>query len=281
MRYSRRVLCFIGVWCFALAVTMATTPQQAAAQVFTTEVQGTKIASALETALAGTKVHLHNLGPLKDGTYYSDNASSVKWPITAGPGLRTYFTIQEASQAVLGRRYSYFVNHVRSEGLFVASGNDSFTVTITLKSVGPALVGKCVRVRAPVRDCLGLGEAEMPPILWNDAKVDIEMLPVRVGSSLAFEVRNVTIGGGFVVGQACDLPLVGVRLCATVTRVTEQMRAKVGAQVKASLNSPKIRKSVAAAVRDQLNTTAQIPILGVRSVAMSGGVVRIGLGLGQ
>jgi hypothetical protein len=272
-------------WRFAAAACLAAfayaAVQPAAAQLFTTEVQGTTIATALQTGLAGTKVHLHNLGPLKDGTYFSGNASSVKWPISFGPGQRAYFTVPEASQTVLGRRYSYFVNHVRSDGIFVASGNDSFTLTITLKSTGPALVGKCVRVRAPVRDCIGLGEADLPAINWNDAKVEIELFPIRVGSSLAFEVRNVVIGGAFVLGQACDLPLVGVRLCAAVTKQTDQLRAKVGAQVKASLNSPMIRKAVAAAVRDQLNTTAQIPILGVRSVVMSGGVVRIGLGLGQ
>jgi hypothetical protein len=277
MRYWRLTLAS----CVALFTVVVLSPQQASAQLFTTDVPGTTIATALQTALSGTKVHLHNLGPLKDGTYYSANASSVKWPITAGPGLRTYFTVPEASQTVLGRRYSYFVDHVRSEGIFVASGQDSFTVTITLKSAGPSLVGKCVRVRAPVRDCLALGEAAMPPINWNDARVDIEMVPIRVGSSLAFEVRNVVIGGAFDLGQACELPLVGVRLCAAVDRQTVQLRKKVGDQVKASLNTPLIRKSVAAAVRDQLNTTAQIPILGVRSVAMSGGVVRIGLGLGQ
>ena len=268
-------------WLLAIGAAAAANPQAASAQLFTRDIPGTTIATAVQAALAGTKVHLHNLGPLKDGTYFSASASSVKWPISFGPGQRTYFTVPEASQAVLGRRYSYFVNHVRSDGIFVVSGADSFTLTITLKSVGPALIGKCVRVRAPVRDCLGLGEAEMPPIAWNDGRVDVELFPIRVGSSLAFEVRNVVIGGAFVLGQAYDLALVGVRLCAAVNKQTDVLRSKVAAQVKASLNAPMLRKAIAAGVREQLNTTAQIPILGVRSVVMANGVVRIGLGLGQ
>jgi hypothetical protein len=253
----------------------------ATAQIFTTEVPGVKIATALQTALNGTKVHLHNLGPLKNGSYVLANAASVKWPISAGPGLRTYFDIPEASHTLLGRRYSYFIDHVRSDGVFVVSGQDSFTVTITLKSIGPSLIGKCVRVRAPVRDCLALGAEDMPPITWTNARVDIEMIPIRVGSSLAFEVRNVNIGGAFNLGAACQIALVGQRLCAKVDAATTKLRAQVGERVKTSLNTQQIRKAVADAVREQLNTTAEIPILGVRRVSMSGGVVRIGLGLGQ
>jgi hypothetical protein len=256
-------------------------PRPASAQLFTTNVPGQLIASALQTALTGANVHLHNLGPLKDGSYVAANAASIKWPISAGPGLRTYFNIPEASHTLLGRRYSYFVDHVRSDGVFVTSGQDSFTLTITLKSVGPSLIGKCVRVRAPVRDCLALGAEDMPAINWTDARVDIEMVPIRVGSSLAFEVRNVVIGGGFDLGPACAIALVGPRLCAKVNTATDKLRLQVGAQVKTSLNTAKIRKSIADAVREQLNTTAEIPILGVRSVSMSGGIVRIGLGLGQ
>jgi hypothetical protein len=252
-----------------------------AAQVFITEVPGQTIASALQSALTGANVHLHNLGVLKDGSYHSANAASIKWPISAGPGLRTYFNIPEASHTLLGRRYSYFIDHVRSDGVFVAAGQDSFTLTITLKSAGPSLIGKCVRVRAPVRDCLALGAEDMPPIQWTNAQVDIEMVPIRVGSSLAFEVRNVVIGGAFDLGPACAIALVGPTLCAKVNTATDKLRTQVGAQVKASLNTAQIRKTIAASVREQLNTTAQIPILGVRSVAMTNGVVRIGLGLGQ
>jgi hypothetical protein len=251
------------------------------AQVFTTNVPGTTIATALQTALNGTKVHLHNLGTLKDGSYVAANAASVKWPISAGPGLRTYFDIPEASQTLLGRRYSYFVNHVRSDGVFATAGQDSFTIAITLKSEGPSLIGKCVRVRAPVRDCLALGAEDMPPITWANAQVDIELVPIRVGSSLAFNVRNVVIGGAFDLGAACQIALVGQKLCAKVNAATIKLRAQVAERVKTSLNTDQVRKAVATAVREQLNTTAQIPILGVRSVSMSDGVVRIGLGFGQ
>jgi hypothetical protein len=274
-------------WCRVVSAAVAgvaalsVQANSANAQLFTTEVSGTTIAAALQTALTGTKVHLHNLGPLKGGSYVAANAASVKWPVSAGPGLRTYFDIPEASQTLLGRRYSYFVNHVRSDGVFATAGQDSFTIAITLKSDGPSLIGKCVRVRAPVRDCLALGADDMPPITWTNAQVDIEMVPIRVGSSLAFSVRNVVIGGAFDLGAACQIALVGQKLCAKVDTATGKLRAQVGERVRTSLNAPEVRKAVAAAVREQLNTTAQIPILGVRSVSMSGGVVRIGLGLGQ
>ena len=106
-------------------------------------------------------------------------------------------------------------------------------------------------------------------------------ISIRYGSSLAFQAANVAIGGTFEVGQACQIPAVGRQLCAAIERTAQRIRVKVAEQVKAALNEAAIKREVAAAVREHLDTTAQVSILGVRRVQMQDGAVILGLGLGQ
>lgn len=268
----RRGLVAFGFW-FGLSVSAG------ADTLYEHRVTASDLAAALHDALAGVQVHLHNHGRLVGSSYHASNAASIKWPAKDGPGKRDRFTLPDASRVVLGRRYGYYVNHVRAEGIFVAPQPDRLTATLLLRSNGPSLMGKCVTVARPETPCGIGGEAAMPAVEWRDARIDVDLVPIVYHGSLAFNVGEVTISGDIGVGAACSWPVVGMRLCSALNRALETTRKKIADEVRSSLNDPDVKKSVAAAVRDYLDKGAQVPILGVKRVSMADGIVRIGLGL--
>ncbi len=278
----KTIICRWFVCVAALVVQVAAAPV-AHAQLLTRTVSATQLAATLQSALSTTTVHLHNLGPLAGGSYHAANASSIKVPasLSGVPGQRTNFTLPDASTILLGRRYGYYVDHVRSTGVFVTATADSFTISITLASPGPALVGTCVRAKVPAVPCTTLGDTYLPAIDWRDGRIDIVAKPVVVDRSLALDVQAVSIGGTFDVGKTCAWPLVGRRLCAALDKQSLRLRQRVGDQVKASLNTLAVQRAVAAAVRDHLDTTLQAPLFGVRRVAMQEGIVTVALALGR
>lgn len=268
---------FRGLVAFGLSLSLSASAW--ADTLFEHRVSASDIAAAVHEALAGVQVHLHNHGRLIGTSYHAANAASIKWPAKDGPGKRERFTLPDASRVVLGRRYGYYVNHMRAEGVFVAPQPDRLTATLLLKSNGPSFVGKCVTVAKPETPCGVGGEGAMPAIEWRDARVDVDLVPVAYRGSLAFDVGHVTITGDIGVGAACAWPIVGARLCSALNRAMESTRKKIADEVRTSLNDPEVKKNVAAAVREYLDKDGQVPILGVKRVSMSDGTVKIGLGL--
>lgn len=238
------------------------------------------VAAALHQALAGVQIHLHNLGPLKGSSFHAANAASIKWPAKDGPGRRDRFSLPDASHVVLGQRYGYYLNHVRADGIFVAPQPDRLTATLLLKSsAGAAFVGKCVVVAKPQSACRIAGESAMPSLDWRDARIDIDLVPVAHRDSLVFEVSAVAISGDIAVGTVCNWAVVGAKLCASLNSTAETTRKKIAAEIRTSLNDDQVKRNVAASVRDYLDKTAEVPLLGVKRVVMQDGFVTVGLGL--
>ena len=278
-RGLRRVL---GNGLSGAALCALSTLPPAHADIYNTSVAGTQIATSLQQTLGGTTVHLHSLGPLINGSYYAANQSSIKVPasVTGIPGQRTKFSLPEETKTILGFRYGYYANHLRSTGVFVTANADSFTISITLASVGPALVATCVRVRTRL-PCASSGTTRLPSIEWRNARIDIVAKPIVVSRSIALEFETVTIDGDFDVGQACELPLIGTRLCAMVNRHSQRIRMRVAGHVMDALNTPGIRAAAAAGVRQYLDTNLNEPLVNISRVSMQNGQVMIGLGFGR
>lgn len=254
---------------------------RAQSTLFEYQISASDVAMALHQALAGVQVHLHNHGPLKGNSYHAANASSIKWPAKDAPGQRVHFTLPDASRVVLGRRYGYYLNHMRSDGMFVAPQPDRLTVTLLLKSSGPPFVGKCAVAAKAETSCGIGGESAMPEIAWRDARIDVDLAPTAYKGSLAFEATNVVLSGDVGVAALCSWPVVGTKLCSALNGALETTRKKIAAEVRASLNDEQVKRGIAGVVRDYLDKTAEVPILGVKRVAMQDGMVRIGLGFGR
>lgn len=266
-----------------LALVAAPLPQVAHAQSIVQSLSAGMVAAAIEKALTGTSVHLHNHGALVGDSYHVANASSIKLPseLAGAPGRRTYFTLPDSSTTLLGRRYGYYVDHVRSTGVFVTAAADSFTISITLAAPGPALVGTCVRLKSPAAPCATLGDGVLPAIDWREGRIDIIAKPIALERSLSFDVQTVTIGGIFDVGKTCEWPLLGPRLCTLVNKQSQRLRLKVAEQVKTALNDRDVRRTIAHGVRQYFDETLSEPLLGIRSVTMRDGALVVVLALGR
>ncbi len=265
----------------AFALISFALPAQAQTAFYEHRISASDLAAALHQALVGVQIHLHNHGPLKGSSYHAPNAASIKWPAKDRPGHRDRFTLPDASRVVLGRRYGYYLNHLRTDGVFIAPQPDRLTATLLLKSNGAAFVGKCAVVGKPDTACGLGGESAMPEIIWRDARIDIDLVPVAFQGSLAFDVSTVVISGDIGVGAACGWPVVGSRLCSALNNGLDATRKKIAAEVRQSLNDAEVKRGVAAAVRDYLDRTAEVPVLGVKRVLMQDGFVRVGLGFGR
>ncbi len=275
----RTLLATTSCLLWAMLCSLALAPAANAQLSYT--VPAADVAAQLQQTLGGTTLHLHSLGPLANGSYYAANASSIKIPasVSGMPGQRTYFSLPDESRVFLNSRYGYYVDHVRSNGLFVAAGADTFTISITLASAGPALIGTCVRTRAPGGPCGALTGAILPPIEWRDGRVDIIVKPVVANGGVALDVVDVVIGGTFDLGKTCEWPVIGTRLCAAVNKQSERLRTRVAAAAKTLLNGDVVRRQVAAGVRQYLDTTLNEPLLTVRRIAMQDGTLTVGLGV--
>ncbi len=263
----------------AIAYACSATP--VTAQTISKSLNGNDVAKGLTAVLSGVRLHLHNHGALKGATYLADNASSIKWPTTFGPGLRTRFSIPEVKRDALGRRYAYYVNHLRSESVSVVADAETLTVTIKLSSTGPALVGHCIRLTPQPKPCASLSDSRMPAVEWLDAQVDIVLKPVLFERSLAFSVENVSVRGRFDVGNVCDTAVIGPQLCVFIERGSRTVRAHAEREIKAALDQISVKRETAAAVRRYLDETVEVPAFGVRHVEMSGGVLKVAVALGR
>ncbi len=268
---------------FVLALIAASLPSAVRAQSIAQTLGAGLVATAIEKSLFGTSIHLHSLGVLTGDSTHAANASSIKLPseLAGAPGRRTYFTLPDTSTVLLGRRYGYYVDHVRSTGVFVTAATDSFTISITLAAPGPALVGTCVKLKVPIAPCTTLGDSVLPAIDWREARIDIVAKPVVFERSLSFDVESVTIGGVFDVGKACEWPLIGPRLCALVNGQSQRLRQKVADQVRMALNDREVRRTIAQGVRQYLDQTLGEPLLGIRSVSMRDAILVVTLSLGR
>lgn len=271
--YSKKLLLIV------LLLIVGAAP--ATAQYLSRTVSGGDLARAVTDALSGTRIHLHNLGQQKGASYHAANAASVKWPLSFGPGRRSSFNIPELNRDIIGRRYAYYIDHVRSDSLSVSAETETLTLTIKLASSGPALVGRCLTLSRAPRPCAALGDAVLPAIDWLDAHIDVVMKPIVFERSLAFSVENVSVGGRFDVGKSCSIPLIGGRLCVLVEQQSVRVRDQVAREIKAALDQDSLKRETATAVRRYLDETAAIPALGVRKVSMSAGAVAITLAFGR
>ena len=282
LKCVRRGLMFKVVCVIALALSLQFAPTAAHAQLSTT-LSAVEVAATLQNTLGGTTVTLQNLGSLKGSSYHLENASSIKVPasVTGIPGQRTRFTLPDESRVILGRRYGYYVDRIVSNGFFVSAGAETFTFSLTFPSDRPALVGTCVRLRAPAMPCATLGEAALPAVEWRDARIDILLRPAVLDGNVTLDVQDVVIAGVFDFGKACAWPLLGARLCASLNKQSQRLRSRVASQVKTKLNSDEVREAVAAGVRQYLDSKLNEPLLRVRRISMQNSQLTIALGLGR
>ena len=139
-----------------------------------------ELAGVVQAVIGDAKVHLNN----KPGGLL--NFSSGSYAQVAGQQIDV--PLAPKSFEVLGSTYAYYVNDLNSNSVKVAAVPSAVRVTLGFESTGSELVAGCIKGSCSLADAL-------PVIDWNNGTVSIDVVPVRYGTSMALQVKSVSIGG--------------------------------------------------------------------------------------
>jgi hypothetical protein len=218
-----------------------------------------ELANALQSVMGDAKLHLNNT----PGGFLSGNSGST-WTIA---GKTTAIPLPPKSFQLLGSTYAYHVKDLNSKSIAVSAAPPALRLTLTFEDKAAELKGSCV-----AGDC-GLVSA-LPKIIWKNGTVTIDVAPVRLGASLALEVKSVSIGGllsarcdpaGLFSQSACALALTWAK------RTIANLKPDIAAKLKAKVNDPATQAAVAEGLKPYLavGPAGAIAITDVRNDAKS------------
>ena len=244
-----------GVRCVAaLACVLGANPASSAELRITL----TELAGLVQAVMGSAKLHLNT----KPGGFLSGSSGST----LQIAGKETAIPLTPKSFNVLGSTYAYYVDNLNSESIKVSSVASAVRVTLTFPAKETVLSGACVS-----GDC-GLTQA-LPKIVWKNAAVSIDAVPVRLGSSITMHVKSMNIGGvlsarctptgNIFTDGACKAGL------SWANKTIAKLKPDVAEKVKEKVNDPKTQTDLANGLKKYLTIgqTGEIAITDVTSDA--------------
>lgn len=222
-----------------------------------------ELAAIARQALGGAALRLHNvpqgLLDFSAGSYVSFGAAQVAVPIPA----RTF--------AIAGGTYGYYLNDINSTGVTIDPVAGAVRLTLTFEEADPELVGRCRSGLCPPANAL-------PRIEWSAPSVSIDLAPVGVGESLAFEARRVQVGGTFTPVCAPGAALIAGGICKSVLArartAIAKLRGDLDGLLRAEVNKPELQAKIADLLKKRL-VLGPAGELRVRSVGVTDSTVTI------
>ncbi|MEQ1670392.1 MAG: hypothetical protein ABL893_06005 [Hyphomicrobium sp.] len=242
---------------FAAALGCLLAPQQAAAAEL--RITLNELAGVVQAVLGPSKLHLDN----KPGGLFSGGTGS-SWTIA---GKETAIPLPAKSFRLMGSTYAYYVEDLNSKSISVTAAPAAVRLMLAFEDKAADLKGACVS-----GDC-GLAAA-LPKIIWKSGTVTIDVVPVRLGSSITLQVKNVAIGGlmsakcggaGIIADGACSVALTFAK------RTIANLKPEIAATLKAKVNDSATQEAVANGLKTYLavGPAGEIAITGVTSDAKS------------
>ena len=200
----------------------------------------TELAGVVQTVMGTSKLHLNN----KPGGFLSGTSAS-SWTIA---GKETAIPLPPKSFALLGSTYAYYVEDLNSKSISVTAAPSAVRLTLTFEDKAAELKGGCVS-----GEC-GLATA-LPKIVWKNGTVTIDVVPVRLGSSITLQVKSVAIGGlmsakcggaGIFADGACSVALTFAK------RTIANLKPEMAAALKAKVNDTATQDAVANGLKKYL-----------------------------
>ncbi|MGE0626666.1 MAG: hypothetical protein AB7O43_02495 [Hyphomicrobiaceae bacterium] len=187
----------------------------------------------LETIAGNAKVYLNNVpGGVFASQSYLQITSTQQYAIP----------IPVRSFNLLGSTYAYFVSDVSSANVRLAPVKSALRLTVAFESDAPEAIVSCISGGCGLKDVL-------PDIQWDNARVNIDFIPIQLGGSLSLEVKAVSTEGNpravckqtadFIERQACNLGL------PFANRTIKQLRASLPAVLRDAINQPGIQTQLA------------------------------------
>ncbi len=235
----------------AVAIAALSAVPCAAAEL---KIEFAELARVVSTLTQGAKLHLHNAPATGLISVLTSQSSYFEF---AGHQLPVDVPPVEGWAPLIGD-YAFYVNDVNMTKLTVGATGGAVRVTMQFDESGYDIVPS---------------DQRLPSVKWKGAAVVLDLKPVKAGNSLSLEAVNVEVKG--TLNPVCTKPgLVCTVVLEPARPKLRKMPAQLSAQLKALINSDKVRTSLAAALDGYL-TLGTLGHVQIRSVKNSASATTI------
>ena len=224
------------------------------------------VATAFNTALNSTKIHLHNLGP-KNGTSWHKNGSYMLLPT----GSKEPLPIPEFTFNVTKwRKLKYYVNDMNTNSIQATVNGSRINADVYFDNQGEEIKAKCIRRRLSKWDECSLDMER--DIHLNNAVFSISLTPVAYNGSISYADAKVDFKTDIKIANKLCQAFKGV--CGWLEgKIKKEMTQTIESQADTYLNNPKkgMQQTVANMVRNAPGIRSRIdPAWKVTKVASQG-----------
>lgn len=138
----------------------------------------TELTRLIQTIAGSAKIYLNNTPELLASGSYAAIASTQQYPIP----------IPVKSFTAFGSTYGYFVKDVSSTSVRVVPVTGALRLSVSFESEGPEAVALCISGSCQFENAL-------PDIEWDNATLNVDFIPIRLGDSISLQVKTVSLGG--------------------------------------------------------------------------------------
>jgi len=194
----------------------------------------------LQSLAATTRIYLNNV---PGGLFANQSFTQV------GTAPQTPISIPVKTFNVLGSTYGYFVSDVSSTSVRLVPVAGALRLVVAFESDGPEAMAMCVSGSCGLADVL-------PDIQWDNAVVNVDIVPIRFNGSISVEVKAVSVSGApravckgtadFLERQACSLGL------PFANRTINHLKGELPRLLREAVNQPDIQRQFADGLKRHL-----------------------------
>lgn len=224
------------------AVLAAPRPSQAA----DLKIEFSELASLVNSIFSDAKIRLHNapggflgLFDMGGGSYVSLGGSQI-----------AIEDVQAQRFRAGGANYVIYINDINSVTVTARAVTGAMRLTLAFETDDLELVATCESgFFCPSNDSL-------PSVEWRNPIVDIDLIPVRVGNSMALSVKRVDVKGQLVPVCRSGITFINRAICRSAILAARpsiaRARSQVATTLKDKMNEPGIRNLMADALSPYL-----------------------------
>jgi hypothetical protein len=210
------------------------------------------VASALNSAVQGTLLHLDNYGPMHGQSHQLDNGSFLRWG-----GVTHPFTLPEIEYDLdcgilcpdIGQA-RFYVDNLDLTSIAVGWASPSFRATLTFESNGREVKGWYTDATTGIE-----ADSLMPDLNIDNGRLTAALTPIAEGGRLSYRVASVSLSASIQATGACNFIW---DVCDFFTSYKARVKSEIENAVRTKLSDSSVR-GVAAAALDTFLTGLGMP----------------------
>lgn len=228
------------------------------------------LVSAFNTALNGTRVHVHNYGPRNNWSWHQDQSY-----VLSPTGERKSFPVPEYAYKVTkaGRTLKYYVRDFDSSNISAFADGSKIGLTLQFESRGQEIAARCIRRAGPAwnrhwTECSLNIERD---IHLNNARLDMAVMPVARNGSISYGSPTVRFRADIKIANKLCNTFKGI--CGWIEgKIRSKMYPAIESAMLSTLNNNNLKNAVANKIKSAAGMIKYIdPAWKVTKVRSQGG----------